>query len=182
MSAKKRRELTLAVLACAGSAGLALFAASRTWLVEVTQRPAPLPPTEIARSGSSLVPSLPALALVGLAGAGALLATRGRARLVVGVLLAGSGLAALGIAIYVLAGLNGVTVGWPALVALAGMAVAVVGCLAIRGGRSWPALGAKYDRATSKPPPEHHPVMGHDQPRGMGLWDAIDRGEDPTKS
>ena len=180
VSARQRRELTVAVLGCAVAAGLALFAASRTWLVEVTQRPAPLPATEIARSGGSLVPALPALALVGLAGAGALLATRGRGRLAVGVLLAVSGLALAGTAIGAVVNLDGVAAGWPALAALAGAVVAVVGGVTVRSGRSWPALGTRYDRPA--PRPAHDRRLARDQDQSGGMWDAIDRGEDPTKS
>ena len=80
----RRRELVLAVVGCTAGAALALYAASRTWTVAVHPRPAPLPPVRQTRTGADLAPWLPALALVGLAGAGALVATRGVARLAVG--------------------------------------------------------------------------------------------------
>ena len=75
-AAPGRRALTYAVLLCVAGAGLALATATRTWAVEVTLRPAPLPAVRETSTGATLLPWLPALALVGLAGAGALLATR----------------------------------------------------------------------------------------------------------
>jgi hypothetical protein len=141
-----RRQLTLAVLACAAAAGIALFAASRTWLVEVTARPDPLPALTTLRTGSSLVPVLPALALVGLAGAGGLLATRGRTRVAVAVLIA---LVGLGIpaSLYGVVARPGVTVGWVVVAMVAGLALAGVGALAIRRGGSWPTMGSRYELA-----------------------------------
>jgi hypothetical protein len=141
-----RRQFTLAVVACAAAAGIALFAASRTWLVEVTARPDPLPALTTLRTGGSLVPLLPALALVGLAGAGGLMATRGRARVAVAVLIA---LVGLGIpaSLYGVVARPGVTVGWVVVAMVAGLAVAGVGALAIRRGGSWPTMGSRYELA-----------------------------------
>jgi hypothetical protein len=185
-----QRQLTLAVLACAAPAGTALFAASRTWLVEVTARPDPLPALTTLRSGGSLVPVLPALALVGLAGAGGLLATRGKARVAVAVLIA---LVGLGIpaSLYGVVARPGVTVGWVVVAMVAGLALAGVGALAIRRGGSWPSMGSRYELAA--PPvairqtnPAGTDTAGASRTGGVdlggaGLWDALDRGEDPTK-
>lgn len=152
-----RREISVAVVVCAAGAGLALFAATRTWWVEVVPRPVPLTATRTAHDGGGL---LPALALVGLAGAGAMVATKGRARRWLGVLLLlnGAGVAAGGAL-----GLSDAT-GWPLACVAGGLLIAAGGLLAVvRGGR-WPSLGTRYERA---------PVATSD-------WDALDRGEDPT--
>src|SRR5690606_8421929 len=77
-AARPRRQLAVAMLCCVAGAGLAAFAATRTWSVETTAR-GPLPGLRAAHTGGELLPWLPALALAGLAGAGALLATRGPA-------------------------------------------------------------------------------------------------------
>ncbi|MBM0233153.1 Trp biosynthesis-associated membrane protein, partial [Micromonospora sp. STR1_7] len=116
-SAVGRRELTYAVLLCVAGAGLALWAATRTWSLELTVRPAPLPPMRDAHGGAALLPWLPALALVTLAGGGALLATRGRVRRLLGVLLGVLGLAvAAGGGYGLVADLDGVASRqWPAL-------------------------------------------------------------------
>ena len=183
-----RRQLTVAVVACAAAAGLALFSASRPWLVEATVRPEPLPAVTTVRSGGSLAPSLPALGWVALAAAGALLATRGRARMALGLLVVLVGLAMPVVVLATAAAVSGdapaaggptasgpaavgpaVVAGWRLAAMVAGVAVAAVGVATIRWGRSWPALGSRYERAAAP---------GAARP---DLWDALDRGEDPTR-
>ncbi|MFY1616719.1 Trp biosynthesis-associated membrane protein [Micromonospora sp. WMMD736] len=181
-----RRELTYAMLLCLAGAGLALWMATRGWSVELTVRPAPLPPVREARSGAALLPWLPALAVVALAGGGAVLATRGRVRQLLGVLLAALGLAVSAGAGYgLVADLDGVVSRqWPALCLVGGLLVAVGGgWTALRGG-GWPAMGARYERPTrtvteSRPstPAAPGPLAGR---RTTEAWDALDRGEDPT--
>ncbi len=175
-----RRGLTLAVAACAAAAGLALYAASRTWLMEIEVRAAPLPSITTARSGGSLVPALPALALVALAGAGGVLATRGKARVAVGVLLAWVGLV-MGAAVIPIFKREDVATGWVLACAAAGLTVASVGLLTVRLGMSWPVMGTKYDRTRGSGVVDGGPADSNG-PAETGLWDAIDRGEDPTKS
>jgi hypothetical protein len=160
------RQLAYAVVACLAGAGLALFAATRTWVVEVAVRPGPLPPIRTARTGGDLVGWLPALALVGLAGAGALLATRAAARRAVGVLLVLTGLGIAAGAVTAAAG-HDAQATWPVLCVVGGVVAAAVGLTAtVRGGR-WPAMGARYERPEARP-------------AARSVWDALDRGEDPT--
>lgn len=174
---KGGRQLAAVVVLGAAAAGLALFAASRTWVVEQIQRAQPLPALTVEHTGGSLVPALPALALVGLAGVGALMATRGRARLVVGVVIAAAG---LGVFIAGFAGYNDYAEagGWAFAAMAAGLVLAGVGMTALRRGDSWPAMGTRYERSGVTAPP------GEDQrgaPGSTELWDAIDRGDDPTR-
>jgi hypothetical protein len=164
------RGRTLAVVACVAGAGLALFAVGRTWTHVTVVRPAPLPPLHEARTGTALLPWLSALALVALAGAGALLATRGLLRAAVGVLLLLSGLGLAGGAVARL--VAGASPGWPLATALGGLIVAGAGLLTVARGREWPGMGARYDRPVRAPGP----------PRSESqIWDALDRGEDPTR-
>ncbi|MGA8113013.1 MAG: Trp biosynthesis-associated membrane protein, partial [Actinocatenispora sp.] len=95
----RRGQLALAVLACTLGAVIALYASSKSWAVDVTERPAPLPPVRTARSGGDFVPWVPALALISLAGAGALVATRR-----IGRVLVGAALTLLGLGVAVAAG------------------------------------------------------------------------------
>ncbi|WP_435794833.1 Trp biosynthesis-associated membrane protein [Micromonospora zamorensis] len=188
-SAVGRRELTYAVLLCLAGAGLALWAATRSWSVELTVRPAPLPPVRDTRSGGGLLPWLPALALVALAGGGAVLATRGRLRQVLGGLLGALGLAvAAGGGYGLVADIGGsVSRQWPALCLLGGLLVAAGGWwTALRGG-GWPAMGARYERPVRSAPATTSVSAGSEGPpaplagrRTTEAWDALDRGEDPT--
>jgi hypothetical protein len=159
-----RRELTLVVLLCAAAAALVLVAASRTWTVEVTVRPAPLPELRTEQTGGALRPWLPALGWVALAGAGALLAVRGTARRLLGGLLVSTG---AGVAVGALT----VSGGWPVLAAVGGVAVVVAGALTIARSGHWPAMGTRYERPARNRHHAAHPEQ---------LWEALDRGEDPT--
>jgi uncharacterized membrane protein (TIGR02234 family) len=193
-----RRLLAYTVGCCLGGAGLALFAVTRVWSVEVTAR-AGLPDLRTARTGAAELPWLTALALVALAGAGALLATRGVVRRVLGVLL---GLAGIGMSAGAVAGRAGLDPGaagagatfWPVLCAAGGLAVTLGGWWALRHGHRWPAMGARYERPA---PAEVTPTLRGqsradvpaDTSSAVGrpvdtrvAWDALDRGEDPTVS
>ncbi|MDG4765389.1 Trp biosynthesis-associated membrane protein [Solwaraspora sp. WMMD406] len=209
-SGTPRRELVGVVLASVVGAALVWYAAGRVWAVTVTARPEPLPDLRVVRTGADVLPWLPALALVGVAGAGAVLATRGLVRQAVGVLLTASGATmAVGGAVAV-GGVAGDgpaagAVGWPLLAVIgAGLTMSAGVATALRGPR-WPSMGARYDRPG--PAGRTSPVgdRGHDgrQPgrdpepatglpatglpereRGgrttTDAWDALDRGEDPT--
>lgn len=198
------RELAGVVAAClAGAAGV-WYAAGRAWAVEVTDRPDPLPDIEVLRTGAQELPWLPALALVGLAGAGAVLATRGTPRrliggllAVVGVVLAGSGLAVL-IGVLPLAGsasaATSTPAGWPALAVLGAALLLAGGAVTAVRSAGWPAMGARYERpatATRRDGPAEPTgtaavadTVGSSGTAGrrstLDAWSALDRGEDPT--
>ncbi len=104
----------VAIATCVAGAAVALFAASRTWVVVTQARPAPLPPLHEAKTGGTLA-----------------LAT-----------------------------------------ALGGLAVAAAGALTVVRGKEWPGLAARYDRP-SRP-------AGKPQTDAQ-VWDALDRGDDPTR-
>lgn len=166
---RRRRPLAYAVLLCLAGAGLAVFAATRTWAAEVIARPAPLPPIRLTRTGSDLLPWLPALALVGLAGAGAVLATRGLARRIVGglVLLVGAAIAfgaGSGLLDPAATGVDPATGGdlvtdstgpvWPLLCGIGGLALAAGGTWTLARGQRWPAMGARYERGADPAGPD----------------------------
>jgi hypothetical protein len=99
-----------------------------------------------------------ALALVALAGAAAVLAARGWMRRLVGVVLFVTGVAAVVLGVAAPA--------WAAV--LGGVAVAVGGVWVVGRGPGWSRLSERYVRDS---PPSDAP---------HALWDALDRGEDPT--
>ena len=83
-----RREYGLALLAGAVGAGLILLAVKQRWAEAVFTPPKPLTPEVVGVSGEDLVPLAGALAVAGLAGLAAVIATRGVLRRIAGVLLA----------------------------------------------------------------------------------------------
>jgi uncharacterized membrane protein (TIGR02234 family) len=143
-------RLAHAVVACLAGAGLALFGATRVWTVQVTPRPG-LPDLRAPATGADAQPWLIALALIALAGAGAMLATRGVVRRGLGGLLA---LVGAGIAVAAVAGRAGTDAGaagagaaiWPIACVLGGALVALAGLGAARHGHRWPVMGARYER------------------------------------
>ncbi len=178
------RGLTFAVLIGLAGSGLALYALTRTWAVEVIIRPAPLPDLRIPHDGPE---ELVGVAVTALAAIGAAtVATRGVLRRVVGmfVLLIGCSLAAGGISgvahsLGLWAGQRMAEHGWPAALCLVGgVAVGFAGWLTLRYGRYWPALGARYEPGRAR-------TSGRSAARdgsaaSVQAWDALDRGEDPT--
>ena len=65
------------------------------------------------------------------------------------------------------------------LAALLGIAA---GLLAVLRGRTWPAMGRRYERAgaaASQPAAARRPET--DEDRAQAAWKALDRGEDPTR-
>jgi hypothetical protein len=190
-----RRQLAYAVLSCLAGAGLAVLSTTRTWAVEVTVRPAPLPSIRVVHTGGDLLPWLPALAMVGLAGAGAVLATRSVGRRLVGgvLLLVGLGVAGGGAYGVLRLARGDASAAWPVLCAVGGLLAAAGGALTAARGQTWPAMGARYERRAAPGPGTSlgaAGVAGHpeaagaddrvDSRRTAAAWDALDRGEDPT--
>ncbi len=192
-----RRELTATVLACVVAAGVALTAGGQAWGEITAQRPEPLPPVTTLVSGSEAAPLVPAAALVLLAAAGALLAVRGGGRAVVGAVLVLAGVGLAWASGRVLAGDDVVTTqlrafgvpadelvtdlspGWPVAVVVAGVLGVLAGLLTVVRGRSWPAMGRRYERA-GDPGTATPPVAPTAEQQASAAWSALDRGEDPT--
>jgi uncharacterized membrane protein (TIGR02234 family) len=131
------------------------------------------------------------LAVVALAGTGALLATSGWVRRLLGVLLALAGAGVLTGAVLGRAGLDTGSAGaggtfWPIACAVGGVLIVLGGVTAARQGHRWPRMSARYDRNPAAPAPAG--VSATPAPRDPGAaaadhraaWDALDRGDDPT--
>jgi len=192
----RRRQLGLAVAACALGAAVALLAAGQPWArAQVVQGPLRL---ALAPSGRTLAPLVAALGVVALAGAVAIAATRRAARLVTGVLLSSCG-AVVAIAALrtradlarALAGEAGRAVGrasatpvgvvatsWPWVAAAGGALITAAGLLTVARGRGWPAMSARYDAPAGRP---QVPATAERPSGTTGMWDAQDRGDDPTR-
>lgn len=189
--------LALAVAGCAAAATVLLLSSGQVWLDVALPATPPLPGARDRLTGQDLAPTLaPIGILVGAAGL-ALIATRRLGRLLVGLVLAASGLLAagrIGFLLYDDAGLA--ALGWaqarsaaaadsplpvhdmhelPAVVALAAAVLALaVGLATIRGSRRWPVMGVRYERRTRSGASVDAPASE------SAIWAALDRGIDPT--
>ena len=93
MSSRARREYLLTLTGGVAGAGLVLLSVRQEWARVVTAAVSPLPSSSVPVSGQDLLPLAGALGLASLAGLGALIATRGLARRLTGLLLAVFGVA-----------------------------------------------------------------------------------------
>jgi uncharacterized membrane protein (TIGR02234 family) len=198
--ARSRRELAGAVVATVVGGGLALSAGGQPWVTVTALRPPPLPPVTDRISGGEVAPLVPAMGLLLLAAAVALVAVRGAARIAVGLAMAVAGgvlgwsgvhTAAGGVRLSVgdLPTLGGssvtllrtsVSAGWPVAAAVAGLLAALAAVAVLLRARGWPAMGRRYERPGA-PAGETGPAEGaSDEERAAAAWRALDRGVDPT--
>ncbi|WP_164703013.1 TIGR02234 family membrane protein [Modestobacter sp. KNN46-3] len=202
-----RRELTVAVLLCALSGGLALSASGEPWADVTVVREPPLPPTVQVLTGSQAAPLVAACGLLLLAAAVAVIAVRGVGRVVVGLLVAVAGGVLGWSGLRALTGsldlggadvTSGVGLGqaqvttdpvatWPAVALVAGVLGVLAGALVVLRGRDWPGMGRRYERtgqpagATAAPARPARPARPEtDEDRHQAAWKALDRGDDPT--
>ena len=193
------RGLLVAALLCLVGGSAVLASVGRPWVrldlrveTATATRPDAFVATSVTRSGDEVAGGVRALGLVSLAGAVALISTRGRGRRAVGIalLLAGAGTA--GLALRVRAdpegalvrggaapvssgdvrdrGVTGPAVGGAAAAAvLGGLLVAASGGLAVSVSQGWPGMSARYDGPTDRPRRDEL----------TEIWDAVERGEEP---
>lgn len=184
------------VAAGLAGAGLVALAGSKAWVTPTGDSAdgeiADLIKAAAESSGSS---ASTALALVVLATWGVLLVTRGRFRQVIAWFGA---LVALILFVVVVAGWSvahsqlvdrfetyGVAdpdTSWTAWAYLAAVGAAVAlgaGLFALRGVRTWPEMGTRYDAPTSSAAAEDaaQPV---EERSSIDIWKSLDEGEDPT--
>ncbi|MGH1562716.1 Trp biosynthesis-associated membrane protein [Mumia sp. DW29H23] len=189
-----RRGYGLTVLLGVVGAAAAFFAASQPWS-KVTVETQGLARDAVSVSGNDALPVVGGLALVALAGSVAVLASAGRVRTGVGLVVA---LASLGAAVAVVTGGDAVhdalvssladspamagdaalqerladeatTTAWRWACLAALVVSALAGAAVVRWGRHWPSMGRRYDSVGQQR------AEADDDP-----WKALDRGEDPT--
>ena len=179
-----RRGYLIALLLLAVAGGLLLWVPSLTW--GTAQVPLGGLDESVARtlpvSGRELAPLAAVAAVVGWAGIAGLVATRGWGRPVVGVVIAAAGVAAIvscahvafapAAAIDAIASADAGTAlqvastwtPWWWLAMAGGLLIVIAALLAGLQGRTWPALGARYERTAPPADP----------------WAQLDAGQDPT--
>ena len=178
------RGLRLAALLALLGSALVLVAVSRPW---VTWKVGGLTISDlhVSRSGRQAEPGVAALGWAALAGVLALVVTKGWGRRVLGALLMLVGLiVVLKAGDWVLTS-KGVTIslnkspvarvrvarGWPLLATIGGLFVVASGALAAARGHRWTGLGSSYEAPVARPV---------ETATDKGVWDALDRGDDPT--
>jgi hypothetical protein len=171
-----RRAYAGALLLLAAGAVLLLAAYGMTWVhVQVTLVSGLAATKDQDQTGRELLPVAAAGGWVALAGLAGIVATRGWGRTAVAILVLLAGLAGLAGAVVFRRDLNAlvadatvvhVSASW-AWAAVGAVAVAVAGGWTVARGRTWPAMGTRYERTGS--------------PRATrSTWDLQDMGQDPT--
>ncbi len=190
-----RRWYAPAVLALLAAGAVMFFAGSRDWATGRV-RAEGLPSATVAVTGSDVLPLATALALVVAAGGLAVLATRGRLRQLVGLIVLA---AALGAVVTVATGSGAIDRGftdaveqstaftgrnapdpqhtsWRWVLLGAGLVAAALGVLTVVSSRTWPSMGRRYD-APSAP---RVAAVDLEHASGADVWKALDEGRDPT--
>jgi uncharacterized membrane protein (TIGR02234 family) len=178
-----RRKYALALGLIVLGAVLVLVSSGRTWATgQVTTAGGSTASATLRVTGSDAAGGLVGLALLAAAGIAALVATRGRLRRIVAVVIILTGVSVVLNAVF--SGLTrvldeaarksaGVTSAHatavqttiaPWVCVLGGLLIVAGGVLALRHGGEWPSMGARYERA----------------PSTMDPWAALDQGLDPT--
>ncbi|GGR17369.1 TIGR02234 family membrane protein [Streptomyces roseolus] len=190
-----RRSLAVALLLGALGATVVLLSAGQIWAEGTASVAGGTVPVEADGGTVTGVPT--ALAIVGLAALVAVFAVRRTGRTLVAGLLALSG-AGAALAAFLgasdsaaldaeaarisgdtAAAVAGLThTAWPYVAAAGALLILLAGLFALRYGKSWPAMGGRYERSGA-PRPARRPATG-DPDRPEDLWKALDRGEDPT--
>lgn len=170
---------------------------AKPWATATAQQ-AGLPELHADVTGADLAPLAGALGVVVLAAFGAVIATRGRARQTIGVLVVLASLVVLVSAIHPPAATDALrdalaAKGWSGgdvdtstaawrWVALAGSLAAIAAGLAISlYGARWATMGAAYDAPAPTAGPSQTGVGGLSEGTSDAeVWREIDRGRDPT--
>ncbi|WP_030748278.1 TIGR02234 family membrane protein [Streptomyces griseus] len=190
-----RRSLALALLLGALGATVVLLSAGQIWAEGTASVAGGSVPVEADGGTVTGVPT--ALAIVGLAALVAVFAVRRAGRTLVAGLLALSG-AGAALAAFLgasdsdaldaeaarisgdtAAAVAGLThTAWPYVTAGGALLILLAGLFALRFGKSWPAMGGRYERSGAPRTPRRAAAGDPDRPED--LWKALDRGEDPT--
>jgi uncharacterized membrane protein (TIGR02234 family) len=185
---KRGWEVAVVLLLLVGGGVLGLVATSWVWghaLIDEGVSKSTLDVT-----GWELLPLGRAIAVLALASAIALFATRWRGRFLIGSVLAFAGLAQAVYSFNLARELSTRVMVWateagfvavgaeadpsrPMWNAAAGLLISAAGVLVAIRGQAWPGLSRRFQRAGTAPARDERPTS-------QQSWDALDRGEDPT--
>jgi uncharacterized membrane protein (TIGR02234 family) len=194
-AAPRAGGLRLALLLAVLGSGVLLVALGRTWAEAEGVSGLTIGTLVDRVSGQDLARGAQACAYASLAAGVALIALRGWGRVVIGVLLVGVAVGAL-VDLAPLLTSSGLTdraqevlsrcddtgcsaqgtlppraSGWPWVASAGALLVLLAGGLTVWRGRAWAGLGSSYDAPGAAPEPAV---------TDKAVWDALDRGDDPT--
>jgi uncharacterized membrane protein (TIGR02234 family) len=211
MNQRARAALAVAIGLAGLALLLVAAAGTARWVTAVPLNPDLPGTSRVPLKGSTLVPAAVPLALVGVAGviaaAVAGRVARGVLRLTAAVLVVAAGVGIVALTAGALthpghavrsaerarqanatAAADTSGIGWFATAG--GVALVAAGGVAIRYRRSWPGLAARYDRAGEtgetgetgeRDDAGDVAGTGRARPPAASTWDALERGEDPTR-
>jgi uncharacterized membrane protein (TIGR02234 family) len=178
------------------ASGLCALAVARPW-ARATATVSGLPPIEASVDGVDVAPVAAALAIVCLAGFGAVLATRGWVRRGLGVVIVASATVVVAVAVVPESttglledalGARGWTGGgydrsvtaWRVAAAVSGAVVMAAGAIVTRFAGEWATMGTRYDSPSEGRQTSQSAADGPMSDAAM--WRALDDGGDPTNS
>jgi uncharacterized membrane protein (TIGR02234 family) len=185
-----------------GSAGILLIA-TRDWQTIRTPRSAQFLDDTLQVSGRTIDAAPTALALVALAGAVAVIATRGIVRRVIGAVITVAGAGVVWRAIVAASAVDvarardlvrdkhpsaasttavpSVTTHavWPILTVVCGCVVLLAGVLVAAFGGRWTGMSIRYESPAAQADPEE--AARRRARADAAMWTALDRGDDPTE-
>lgn len=194
MTPGRQYGITLGALAAAGAVMLA--ALGQVWVTATVGGGGTDQPSIVFDyTGRTMLPVAAGAGILLLAGIAGVIATRGVGRIIVGALLLIAALGAVAAAVgYGLdaaaagrsravadAGMADVVVvgsSWWLVVAVAGFVAALAALAVVLRGRRWPVLGGRYERRGDAA----GAAVAPDVMTPAQAWDALDRGEDPTRA
>lgn len=195
------REFGAVLAGGALGAGIALLGARQPWAHARFPADNPLPASTVALTGQDLTAAVSALAIAGLACLAAVIATRRVFRRITGILLCafGAGIAVAAATSTGAAHVAGVAAGhspvpygagvsghpagprpeitmvafpWWAVALTGGVLLVAAGVLTVWRGTRWPGMSSRYERPGGSPG-----AVSRDP---ATVWEALDRGTDPT--
>ena len=170
----RRSALTLLIMSAAGI----LIIASFTWATAVVNVLGGAGTREVTAAGNAVVPTVVSLSIVALAGALAILALKGWARQVIGVLIVVLAvvieISVVRFAMNPMVESGNDTVSsvalnpWWIVVMFLALMMVISGLITVGSSRAWSEMSAKYEGEAVR------------KESALSPWDALNAGQDPT--
>ena len=189
-----RGGYAVTILVGLAASGLSALAVARPW-ARATTSVRGLPPIEASVDGADVAPVAAALAVVCLAGFGAVIATRGWARRAIGVVIVACAVVVVAVAVvpesttglledalsargWTGGGYEQSVTAWRIAAAASGVVVIAAGAIVTRFAGDWATMGTRYDSPAEG---RRASQQTTDEPMSdAAIWRALDDGGDPT--